>query len=210
MPPITTPRARLVARWFGLRLSAFPEPARKLDPSILEKILPRHGQVVLIVGGSGSGKSSLLRALQSIPASGADWIDVDSAPLADRPLIDCLPPLDPIETLSRLSAVGLAEVWTWLRTPAQLSVGQAWRLKLALALLRCRQSLRPILVCDEFATVLDRITACVVARTFRKSIVAPLSALLATSHEDLASALRPDLVVRCDFGRIEIHYVSRE
>src|SRR5207248_9473630 len=105
-----------------------------------------------------------------------------------------------------LARVGLSEAWTYLRTPSELSEGQRWRFKLALALHRAgamivsQESARtsllaaggsprgdaeptgapahgydwrevressPILACDEFAAVLDRVTAMVVARCLR-------------------------------------------
>jgi ABC-type ATPase with predicted acetyltransferase domain len=52
--------------------------------------------------------------------------------------------------------------------------------------------------------VLDRVTAMVVARALRKSIRGPLSALVATAHDDLIDALQPDLLVTCDFERVAI------
>jgi ABC-type ATPase with predicted acetyltransferase domain len=58
-------------------------------------------------------------------------------------------------------------------------------------------------VCDEFAAVLDRVSAAIVARALRRAIDATpgLSAVVATSHDDLGLALRPDTLIRCDFGR---------
>ena len=112
--------------------------------------------------------------------------------------------------LEALSRVGLGEVWTYLRTPAQLSEGQRWRLRLALALARARpapgKALR-VLAADEFAAPLDRVTALVVARALRKAVTAKpnLCAIIATSHQDLAAALKPDLTVHCDFGIFHLH-----
>ena len=63
-----------------------------------------------------------------------------------------------------------------------------------------------VIVCDEFAAVLDRVTACVVSRALRRSIdhLPNLCAIVATSHDDLIDALSPDTIVRCDFGRVTI------
>jgi ABC-type ATPase with predicted acetyltransferase domain len=60
-----------------------------------------------------------------------------------------------------------------------------------------------VLVADEFAAVLDRVTAMVVARALRRAIDASagLCAVVASSHDDLEAALLPDVVVRCDFSR---------
>jgi hypothetical protein len=187
------------------------------------------------------------------------WLDLAamSAPTANLPLVDCFggdaTPLR--DVLLLLARVGLGEAWTYLRTPEELSEGQKWRFKLALALhaatsipivrsdtvsdgahKETRQgeaamgmrkeapvagdaasgaaALRvdlpfpaggPILACDEFAAVLDRVTAMVVARCLRRAIDAnpQLAGVVATSHDDLQPALRPDIIAYCDFGRVE-------
>jgi ABC-type ATPase with predicted acetyltransferase domain len=135
--------------------------------------------------------------------------------------------------------VGLAEAWSYLRTPNELSEGQRWRLKLAIAMsgatsrtrgLRvlpktahsstgtgearssgvpsdlASDEKRLILVIDEFAALLDRITASIVARCLRRAVDATdnLCAIVATSHEDLTRALAPDTIVHCDFRLIEV------
>ena len=118
------------------------------------------------------------------------------------------------ETLLALARVGLAEAWTYLRTPAELSDGQRWRLRLAVALERARREMsnhstaRVVLVADEFAALLDRVTGCVVARSLRRA-VAPgsrVAAVVATAHDDddVTRALSPDVLVRCDFGRVTV------
>ena len=58
------------------------------------------------------------------------------------------------------------------------------------------------IVCDEFAAVLDRVTAAVVCNLLRRSVTreSGAKAIVATSHEEVAAWLRPDLVITCDFG----------
>ena len=164
-------------------------------------MLPPPGAITLVTGPSGAGKSSLLRALRG--AVDAHWIDIDRLEPDDVPLVDCFDETPLAGALALLSRVGLCEAWTYLRTPGELSEGQRWRLKLALALHGSRRERGHAILCaDEFAAILDRVTAMVVARALRKSIRAPLSALIATSHDDLVDALQPDLVVTCDFERI--------
>jgi ABC-type ATPase with predicted acetyltransferase domain len=122
--------------------------------------------------------------------------------------------------LEALSRVGLGEVWTYLRTPGELSEGQRWRLRAALGLARAGDQhvgqARPlkgsakgrlhVLAIDEFAAPLDRVTAMVVARALRRAMSArgDLCAVVATSHDDLVGALAPEVVVRCDFGAFDV------
>jgi ABC-type ATPase with predicted acetyltransferase domain len=63
------------------------------------------------------------------------------------------------------------------------------------------------LVCDEFAALLDRVTACIVARCLRRAIDRSngrACAIVATSHDDLVRALLPDIVVNCDFFQVTV------
>jgi ABC-type lipoprotein export system ATPase subunit len=180
-----------------------PAPASQSPP------LPETGQVVLLTGASGAGKSTVLRAMASdLRTAGARVIDLARLRLPDVPVVDCLPRLPLEEALRRLARLGLGEAWTYLRTPAELSDGQRWRLRLAVALERAERSpgRRTVLVCDEFAALLDRVTAAVVSRAIRKLIDATphLSAVLATSHDDVIAPLSPDRHVRCDFGAVQM------
>src|SRR4051812_18187527 len=112
-----------VADLFGL---ADAEPPHVVADRVTLDVRP--GDVVLFVGPSGSGKSSLLRAAgQQLEA-----VDAGSLKLPDLPLADALPgPLE--ERLDRLAACGLSEARLLLRTPAELSDGQRYRFRLAYA-----------------------------------------------------------------------------
>jgi hypothetical protein len=97
----------------------------------------RPGDVVYVTGPSGCGKSVLLTRLAE--ALGQAWPDARFADLAamdlppDRTVIDLMqPPL--ARALQVLSAAGLADAFLLLRTPQELSDGQRWRLRLALAI----------------------------------------------------------------------------
>jgi ABC-type ATPase with predicted acetyltransferase domain len=63
---------------------------------------------------------------------------------------------------------------------------------------------KQLLVCDEFAVLLDRVSAATVARSLRRAIDrlgrvgVPLAAAVATSHDDLRPALLPDRVRWCE------------
>src|SRR5207247_1782284 len=116
----------------------------------------------LVTGASGAGKSTLLREVRKAHAQRL-WVDVNAIELAEAPVVDCFRTDDLEEVLMMLGRVGLGEVWTYLRTPAELSEGQRWRLKLALALWKLKDDATgAILVADEFGAILDGVTANVV------------------------------------------------
>lgn len=213
-----TARAAMVARWFGVGPEAVESAGRMTVGVPAPRVRLGGGWVVLLTGASGAGKSTLLGRLRRRYARRATWVDLPAIDDVtgeddDRLVIDVMTDAmgggddeaSVVAALEALSRVGLGEVWTYLRTPRQLSEGQRWRLRLALGLAIARpapgRSLC-VLAIDEFAAPLDAVTALVVARALRKAVTArpDLCAVVATSHDDLAGALAPDVVVRCDFG----------
>ncbi len=203
--PLHSARAATVAAWFGLTYS----PTKRTQPPRAPPNipLPRPGQIFLITGPSGAGKSSLLRALQS--RARRPCINLATIPLPNRPLIDLLPNLPIDQALQALAKVGLAEAQSYLHSPAELSEGQRWRLRLALAIHQSTSCSKPgnsLLVSDEFAALLDRVTAAIVAHALRRAIDRSpnLSAVLATSHDDLTQPLAPDRIIHCDFGETAV------
>ena len=157
----------------------------------------RPGEVVSFEGPSGSGKSSLMRAAAATLAKEAHVVNVDDLDLGDRPLVDALPGTVE-EAMRLLGGCGLGEAHLMLRTPAELSEGQRYRFRLALALSR-----RPDwVVADEFTATLDRTLARVVAGGVRRAASRDGGSgfLIATTHDDVWGDLRPDVRVRCDLG----------
>lgn len=200
-----------VARMFGVDPNRLRTAAPRAGSDVLYRITPRPGTITLVTGPSGAGKSSLLRQLRRRLRKTHRVIEIGRIHLPARPMVDCFAGLKVDAILQCLSRVGLAEVACYVRKPSKLSLGQRWRLRLAMAM-HLAETPGPhektILVCDEFAALLDRVTACVVARSLRRCIGAStdISAIVATSHDELIRALQPDSVAHCDFGAVQTYH----
>lgn len=149
------------------------------------------GQVCYITGASGAGKSilfnELFRKFDLTSKINLDDIEVDG----EKNLVDCFDG-DMLETLTVLSKAGLSDVFTILNCPGNLSEGQRYRFKLAMAIAKGAKTI----FADEFCSNLDRITAKAVAykisKYARKNNV---GLVLASSHDDLLGDVDPDIVV---------------
>ncbi len=185
LPKTPTANASVVMDHFGVGF----EVGRKVLADHLE--LPiQPGDLVLFNGASGSGKSSLMRAA----AAQLDGVlNIDALELGTAILVDALP-TSTSESLSLLASCGLGEAQLLLRTPSELSDGQRYRFRLALAL-----SQKPRwIVADEFTAALDRPLAKVIAFNLRKMTKRlGIGCLLATTHADIHDDLQPDVFIEC-------------
>lgn len=144
-------------------------------------------QIGVVVGPSGSGKSSILRELAAI-----GWWEV-IAEWGDGPIIDILSDrADYAMATASLSAVGLGSVPSWLRPRSVLSMGEGFRADLAQLLLTSGEHDQFLI--DEFTSVLDRQVACVASGAFAKSWRRKpgRQVVIFACHYDILDWLEPD------------------
>ncbi len=194
-----TDKVASVCRMFGLTVDRLTERRSNHDC----RLDINAGDIVYLTGPSGAGKSVLLDELErSIPAS--DRVNLAEIELpGDRTVIDCID-ADFLEGLRLLSTAGLNDCFCILNQPSNLSAGEKYRFRLAMALAQQKQ----FVFADEFCCELDRITAAVICsrlHTFAKRTGTMF--ILASSHQDILPDLEPDiLVVKELSGPAEVTY----
>jgi len=180
-----SPNVISIAKMFGLGT----EQDKPIQVLQRREITIESGQVVYLTGASGAGKSVLLKELQD---KFPDALDLNEYELSEGvPIVDCFADgLD--DSFLWLGMAGLSDAYVMLRTAEQLSDGQRYRLRLALAM---ADKPKAIFI-DEFCAALDRITAAVIAHNVRRyADQYGTTFVLATSHDDLIEDLQPDVVV---------------
>lgn len=155
----------------------------KFYPYLLPKNLPKEFGIGVIVGASGTGKSTLLRSFKVSEIH--EWNDGSIVSNFDSP----------VEANEKLSAAGLMSVPEWVKPYRVLSNGQQFRANLA-------RSLHDNAVIDEYTSVIDRNVAkaasVAMSRYVRKNNVKNI--VLATCHRDVLEYLEPDWVIDTDRG----------
>lgn len=156
------------------------------------KIKIKQGDVVYITGQSGSGKSQMLVSLErQMRERGLTVSNISATELQDKPVIDSLGK-DTNEAIKLLSSVGINDAYLYARRPSELSDGQRYRFRLALAIEQKAQ----VWVADEFMAVLDRTAAKVISYSLQKlARRLGVTLMVATTHTDLVPDLSPDLMV---------------
>lgn len=142
----------------------------------------RPWQIGCIVGPSGCGKSTIARELWPDALIDYRWED-------NRSIVDCFDDAGIVAITSALSSVGFSSPPSWLRPYSVLSTGQKFRVELARAL--CDN--RPVMVIDEFTSVVDRQVAQIGSAAIAKAIRRSDRQLVAVScHHDILPWLCPD------------------
>ncbi|APM29220.1 ATP-binding cassette domain-containing protein [Klebsiella michiganensis] len=163
------------------------------------------GDVVYVTGQSGSGKSVILRELQSLMAKNGQTVaSIDDFVFRDDTnVIDQLGKTTS-DALGLLSMAGLNDAYLFVRKPSEMSDGQKYRLKIA----KLIESGADVWVADEFGAVLDRVTAQVVASNLQRAArAAGATVIVATTHEDLKNALRPSVQITKHYKeRVKVDY----
>ena len=197
-----TEKVASVCRMFGLSLSRLKY--QNFTHSCRLEI--NAGDIVYITGPSGAGKSVLLGELEKAVPAGERINLADIALPADRTLIDCLD-VDLAESLRFLSVAGLNDCFCILNQPANLSAGQQYRFRLAVALVTGKK----FVFADEFCSELDSVTAAVISyRLHRFAKRTGTTFILASSRDDILSDLAPDVVVVNQLsGPAEVTYKSK-
>jgi ABC-type lipoprotein export system ATPase subunit/GNAT superfamily N-acetyltransferase len=152
-------------------------------PYLLPKDLSKDFGIGVIVGASGTGKSTLLKSFGE--PEKPTWSKNSIASNFETP----------VDANEKLSASGLMSVPEWVKPYHVLSNGQQFRANLA-------RSLHDGAVIDEFTSVIDRNVAKAasnaMARYVRKNNVKGI--VLATVHRDILEYLEPDWVIDTDRG----------
>lgn len=153
-----------------------------------EITLPEKWQIGMIVGGSGTGKSTIGRELFG------DLINDDFEYKA-KSVIDDMPGKDIQEIQKMFYAVGFGSVPSWLKPYNVLSNGEKMRVDLARKMLSS-----DFVVFDEFTSVVDRQVAKVMSIAISKAIKRyPEKKFVAIGcHFDVIEFLQPDWVFNTD------------
>lgn len=161
-------------------------------PYNLDVIKTFDWNIGLIVGNSGSGKTTILKKLGKIKNILFDF---------EKPLISNFDWLEPKEATYLLTSMGLSSVPTWLRPFNTLSNGEQYRAKLAYLVASAKDG--EVILVDEYTSVVDRDVAKAMSYAIQKFIRRNnKKIILASCHFDIIDWLLPDWTYSAEGGSI--------
>jgi ABC-type lipoprotein export system ATPase subunit/GNAT superfamily N-acetyltransferase len=154
----------------------------------------------VILGGSGSGKTTILKKIGEVKKVLFD---------SNKPLISNFDWLEPKDASFVLTSMGLSSVPTWLRPFHTLSNGEQYRATLAYLVSSAKEG--EVILVDEYTSVVDRDVAKAMSFALQKYIRRENKRIiLASCHYDILEWLMPDwtcspqkggALERCDYLR---------
>ncbi len=158
----------------------------KFYPWLLPTSLPKKFKIGVIVGSSGSGKSTMLKEFGN--EEKPTW-DINKSIISHFET--------PEDGIDKLSSVGLNSVPSWYKPYNVLSNGEKFRADLA-------RKIKSNIVIDEFTSVVDRTVAKAASVSLSKYIKRNNieNVVLSTCHRDILDWLEPDWVIDTDSGEL--------
>ena len=147
----------------------------------------------IVVGGSGSGKTTILNQLGENKKIKFH---------REKSLISNFDWLDPKEASKLLTSMGLSSVPTWLRPFHLLSNGEQYRATMAYLVGSAKEG--ETIFVDEFTSVVNRDVAKAMSNSIQKYIRrTDKKIVLASCHYDIMDWLQPDWVYSPTNGKLE-------
>ncbi len=180
--------------------------AERGDTFTLTADVPVEGndwQIGLIVGPSGTGKTSIGRLL----FGGGKLVDLYAGWDNDAPIIEAIAPWADFDAVTgALANVGLGDVPSWLRPFKALSNGQQFRAGLARLITEAPDNV----IVDEFTSVIDRQIAKIGALAFAKGWRRNKGkrVVLLSCHYDIVEWLQPDWAFDTGTGELKKKAIS--